>query len=160
MIPWKSPDDYIGTDFGGTRCGEVFFAPLHLTGFPINQKFYHRSIRDTVSLKDGNPLRKYELWIQKGNRKGARHMIVNLSRYFFPAPAGCRSVLKKRAAAWFTMRSWGLGYTPTSDRWQLLAIGTLLADYQTWYRKALLADYQEWYQKAPLALFEIGYCPW
>ena len=39
-------------------------------------------------------------------------MIVNLSRYFSPAPAGCRSVLKKRAAAWFTMRSWGLGVHP------------------------------------------------
>ena len=58
-------------------------------------------------------------------------MIVNLSRYFFPTPKGCRSVLKNAQPHGLPCDLGGLGYTPTSDRWQLLAIGTLLADYQT-----------------------------
>ena len=46
----------------------------------------------------------------------------SLSQYLFiisavssPLPKGVRSVQKKRAAAWFTMRSWGLGIFPQQD---------------------------------------------
>ena len=56
-------------------------------------------------------------------------MIVYFSRRSFPAPTGCRSVLKKRAAAWFTMRSWGLGVHPNKRPMAIIGHRDIACDY-------------------------------